>query len=199
MASEQQRVVMGMDPHKRSVTIEVMDGRRTGLGWRPVRHRRRRLPSDAGIPASVAGPGLGGRGLQRHRSAHRAASAGRRPRGGRRPGQAVGTCPGVLHRAWPQDRRHRRPLDRAGGGRDGWATGRWSMTSSSRCCESWPIGAGLWVPTTPGWSLSCTTCCSSSSGAERRRTSQPPRPSNCWHGSVHATPPAKPDVGSQPS
>jgi hypothetical protein len=35
MSSAQERVVIGMDPHKRSVTIEVMAGDETILGWRP--------------------------------------------------------------------------------------------------------------------------------------------------------------------
>jgi hypothetical protein len=32
MASEEQRVVVGMDPHERSVTIEVMDAEEQTLG-----------------------------------------------------------------------------------------------------------------------------------------------------------------------
>ena len=37
----------------------------------------------------------------------------------------------------------------------------WSTTSSSRCCGSWSTVAARWVRTTPGWSPSCTNCCSS--------------------------------------
>ena len=33
------RVVIGMDPHKRSATIEVMAADETVARWRPVRHR----------------------------------------------------------------------------------------------------------------------------------------------------------------
>ena len=33
------RVVIGMDPHKRSATIEVMTGDEIVVGGRPVRHR----------------------------------------------------------------------------------------------------------------------------------------------------------------
>ena len=33
------RVVIGMDPHKRSVTIEVMQADESIVGSRPVRHR----------------------------------------------------------------------------------------------------------------------------------------------------------------
>ena len=41
------RVVIGMDPHKRSATIEIIDDRETVAGGRPVRHRPGRLPGDA--------------------------------------------------------------------------------------------------------------------------------------------------------
>ena len=41
------RVIIGMDPHKRSATIEVIDDREKVLGAGPVRHRPRRLPGDA--------------------------------------------------------------------------------------------------------------------------------------------------------
>jgi hypothetical protein len=39
-----------------------------GAGHRPVRHRQGRLRRDAQACGRLAGPGLGGRGLQRHRS-----------------------------------------------------------------------------------------------------------------------------------
>ena len=58
------QVVIGMDPHKRSATIEVMAADETVAGRRPVRHRRGRVRRDAGRGAAVAGPDLGGRGLQ---------------------------------------------------------------------------------------------------------------------------------------
>jgi hypothetical protein len=58
-------VIIGMDPHKRSATIEVIDSRegilaqgRFGTGRRP----------------RVPGPDVGGRGLRRYRPAHRAAA-----------------------------------------------------------------------------------------------------------------------------
>jgi transposase len=41
-----QRVVIGMDPHKWSVTIEVMAPDERVLGWWPVRHRCHRLAVD---------------------------------------------------------------------------------------------------------------------------------------------------------
>jgi len=63
-----------MDPHKRSVTIEVMaadetvlDGGRFGTG---------RLPSDAGLHQAVAEPGLGDRRVQRPTSRNPSAIIG---------------------------------------------------------------------------------------------------------------------------
>jgi len=70
------RVVIGMDPHKRSVTIEVMapdetvlDGGRFAtddIGYAAMLREARRWP----------GAGLGGRGLQRDRAARRDETAG---------------------------------------------------------------------------------------------------------------------------
>ena len=40
-------VIIGMDPHKRSATIEVVDERGAGAGRRPVRHGQGRLRRDA--------------------------------------------------------------------------------------------------------------------------------------------------------
>ena len=60
------RVVIGMDPHKRSVTIEVMTPHESIVGGG-------RYGTDAdgygrllAYAPAVAGPGLGGRGLRRH-------------------------------------------------------------------------------------------------------------------------------------
>ena len=71
MSSDTDRVVIGMDPHKRSVTIEVMAGDETIARRRPVRHRPRRLPGDDALRQAVAGPGLGDRGLPGHRPPRR--------------------------------------------------------------------------------------------------------------------------------
>ncbi len=94
------------------------DRRRDGHRWGSVRHRFGRVRRDEALcqpdPARHRGPGLGGRGLQRHRSPHRDATACCRRAGHRRPTQDVRAGAGVLHRAGSQDRRHRRPLRRAG-------------------------------------------------------------------------------------
>ena len=66
-------VIIGMDPHKRSATIEVIDDVRGAVlaagrfgtdkvGYQQMLTAGRRLP----------GPGLGGGGLQRHRQTPRA-------------------------------------------------------------------------------------------------------------------------------
>lgn len=41
------KVFIGVDPHKLSATIEVVDHRETGLTLGPVRHRQGRIRSDA--------------------------------------------------------------------------------------------------------------------------------------------------------
>jgi hypothetical protein len=41
------RVVIGVDPHKRSATIEIVDGRERTLGQGRFGTRQRRLPADA--------------------------------------------------------------------------------------------------------------------------------------------------------
>ena len=66
------QVVIGMDPHKRSATIEVMAGDETVAGRWPVWHRRCRVPVDAG-----GRPGGGRSGCGRSRDAR--ASAGTSP------------------------------------------------------------------------------------------------------------------------
>ena len=58
-----ERVVIGMDPHKRSVTIEVMTADETVARWRPVRHRRGRVRGDARV--RVRRPGRTGSGRSR--------------------------------------------------------------------------------------------------------------------------------------
>jgi hypothetical protein len=73
------RVVIGMDPHKRSATIEVVTADETILGtgrfgtdeagFTAMRRLRQ------GDPARGRGPGVGGRGLQGDRSPHRIQAA----------------------------------------------------------------------------------------------------------------------------
>ena len=130
--------------------------------------------------APLAGPGLGDRGLRRDRQTHRGPAAGRWRGRRRRPAEAVGASPGLRDRAGPQDRRHRRALGRAGRDPDDADCGRWSTTSSSRCCGSWSTGVARWVRSTPARPLSCTSCCSSSSLAGRSGTCPRPRPRRCW-------------------
>jgi hypothetical protein len=49
------RVVIGVDPHKRSATIEIIRSGRRPSG-RAIRHRQRRLPGDAGRRHKICNP-----------------------------------------------------------------------------------------------------------------------------------------------
>jgi hypothetical protein len=49
------RVIIGVDPHKLSATIEFLDQRENVLGGGPVRHRPGGLPADAHRRAPLAG------------------------------------------------------------------------------------------------------------------------------------------------
>ena len=62
-------VIIGMDPHKRSATIEVLDQRERllGAGRFSTDTAGYRLPADADRRAGVQGPDVGGRGRERHR------------------------------------------------------------------------------------------------------------------------------------
>ena len=105
-------VVVGMDPHKRSATIEVMAGDETVLGRgrygtdgpgyramvRAVRHWPQRTWAIEGC-----------QGIGRH-IAMRLIAEGEHVVDV--PAKAVRAHPGVRHRAGPQDRRHRRALHR---------------------------------------------------------------------------------------
>jgi hypothetical protein len=112
------RVVIGMDPHKRSATIEVLDGRERVLqvgrfgtdrhGYRDMLGAGRRWPDRVWAIEGCNGVG-------RH-LAQRLVADGEP--GGGCAGEAVGAGPGVRHRARAQDRRHRRALGRGGGAAD---------------------------------------------------------------------------------
>jgi len=92
------RVVIGMDPHKRSATIEVLDERERVISTGPVRHRWGGLPQHVGRGAQMAAANLGGRRNPGRRAASRAAP-GRRQRGRRGcASQAVRARSGVLDR-----------------------------------------------------------------------------------------------------
>ena len=72
-------VVIGVDPHKMSVTIEVVDHPRAAVGVGRFGTDRGRLRRVDALCEAVARPGLGCRGSQRRRpSAGPAAGRGRR-------------------------------------------------------------------------------------------------------------------------
>ena len=106
------QVIIGVDPHKLSATIEVVDDREKVLGsgrfttdragYAAMRRYAKAWPERvwAVEGANGVGPTAG------------AAAAGGRRAGGRRPGQARRPGPALRHRPQPQDRRARRALDR---------------------------------------------------------------------------------------
>ncbi len=107
-------VVIGIDPHKRSATIEVMAGDETILdGGRFAAdvdgYRAKLVLAKRFAERTWAIEGCNGIG--RH-IAHRLLDEWRD--GGRRPTEAVRAHAGVRDRAGPQNRRHRRALGRAG-------------------------------------------------------------------------------------
>ena len=71
------QVIIGVDPHKLSATIEVVDQHEKLLDG-AVHHRPSRLRSEAQVRRRLARPGLGCRGQQRSRPTSRAATPRRR-------------------------------------------------------------------------------------------------------------------------
>jgi hypothetical protein len=97
------RVVIGMDPHKRSATIEIIDEREQVLAQGRYGTDTDGYQQMLAARPPASGPGVGGGGLRRDRSARRpAAGRGRRDRT-RRAREAVCAGPGVRHRPGPQD------------------------------------------------------------------------------------------------
>ncbi len=98
-------VTVGVDPHKKSVTIEAIDDQEKKLATGRFGTGTRDYKAMLGyVPPAVAAPPVGHRGRPRCGPAAGTAAARRRRVGGRRPGQARGTGPGVRHRQRPQDR-----------------------------------------------------------------------------------------------
>jgi hypothetical protein len=62
-------VIIGMDPHKRSATIEVIDERATVLAGGKYGTDTAGYGQMLAAARKFRGPGLGGGGLQRHRPA----------------------------------------------------------------------------------------------------------------------------------
>ena len=72
------RVFIGVDPHKLSATIEVVDDRETVLARGRFGTDKAGLHGDAHVREDVAAADLGGGGQQRRRPVTGAAAAGRR-------------------------------------------------------------------------------------------------------------------------
>ncbi len=110
------RVFIGVDPHKLSATIEVVDDRETVLATGRFATDKAGYTRDAPTRRVLPGSGVGGRGQQRRRPPAGAAAARRRGGGGGRAGEAVGPGADVRHRPQPQDRPARRARGRGGRG-----------------------------------------------------------------------------------
>ena len=108
-------VFIGVDPHRLSATIEVVDRHERVLATGRFADGQGRLRGDAPTRRRVPGPGVGGGGHQGYGApAGAAAPRGRRdPRG--RAGEAVRAV-GSWIRARPQDRRPRCARGRGGRG-----------------------------------------------------------------------------------
>jgi transposase len=120
-------VVIGMDPHKRSATIEVIDdrsrsSRRDATARTPSATKRCSWPA-AGSPTGS------GRSRRVAESAHRAAPVRRRRDRARRASEAVRPGAGVRHRAGPQDRPGRRAQRRGGRATKPRPTAGWPPTT----------------------------------------------------------------------
>ena len=118
MSSTKKGVIIGVDPHKMSVTIEVVDTHERLLGSGRFDTTNAGYADDEALCEAVARPALGRRGSQRRRSSA-GPTARRRRRAGRRcAGEARGPGAAVRHRPQPQDRRPGRPLHRRRRGPD---------------------------------------------------------------------------------
>ncbi len=110
-----EQVIIGVDPHKLSATIEVVDGHERMLG--SGRFATDRAGYSAMRRYAKAWPGrVWAVGSEWGRPAVGAAAPGVRRAGRGRAGEASGQGPAVRHRPQPQDRRPRRPLDCDGRG-----------------------------------------------------------------------------------
>ena len=153
------QVIIGVDPHKRSATIEIINDREQAVG-------QGRFGTDRDGYQAMLTAGRqhkdrvwaveGCSGIGRH-VATRLLADGE---------QVVDVPPKLSARVrvfstgqGPRPTRPTRTPSRSSA--PGWpACARSWTTSSSPSCACWLTGAGRSVRTTPAWSLSCTTCCS---------------------------------------
>ena len=157
------RVIIGVDPHKLSATIEVLDqwenvlGRgRFGTdrdGYRQMltvgRHVAQRLVADGETVLDV-------------------------------PAKAVRPGPGVLDRPWPQDRRHRRARDRGRRRAHAQPDAGQRRRRAGCLCGCWPTAATNLPAPAPARCPGCTGCYSSSSPVAHPDSCPPPKPKHSW-------------------
>ena len=145
-------VIIGVDPHKMSATIEVVDHPRAVARVGPVRHRQGRLCRDAALCEAVAATGSG-------RSREPTAPAVRWPSGWSRPASRSSMC---------------RPSSRPGSGSSTPATTArptpW-MRTPSRSSRSAHPGCGWWPRTVSSRRCGCSPTAATSSPTSGSRPS----------------------------
>ena len=194
----QQRMVVGVDPHKRSVTIEMMGPRRRC--WAMARTGTdvagtRRV---ATLREPVRAPGLGDRGLCRNRPSRRCPAAR-----GRRTVVDVplGCRPKVRVSATGQGRK----TDATDVTPSPWSESAWpgygrsSPTPTSPCSGCLADRRRQIGESTSGRSPSCTPCCSSCSPVGEEEDLSAAQASNCSPQCGHAMWSARPDAALPPS
>jgi transposase len=157
MSSKAERVVIGMDPHKRSATIEVMTADEAIVGGG-------RFGTDRAGYAAMLTYGRqwtdrvwaveGCAGIGKHIANRLLADAE----------EVVDVPPKLSARARVFATGQGRKTDATDAHSvalvPGWpGCVWWSTTSSSRCCGSWSTDVDPSVRSTLGWSPSCTSCC----------------------------------------
>ena len=194
-----ERVVIGVDPHKLSATIEVVDQRENLLGSGRFTTDKAGYAAMRKYVEPVAGPGVGGRGQPRRGPSVGAAAVGGRRAGRRCAGQARRPGTAARHRPRPQDRRPRRALGRGRRGpRQGPARARPRRPARGAADAGRPPRPA--VESAGGDRQPAATAARRThSRARRRRTSPPCRPRRSWPACVPATSPARPAAGSPPT
>ena len=173
------KVFIGVDPHKLSATIEVVDDHETVLATGRFATDKAGYAAMRKHVAGVAGAGLGGRGQQRRRPPAGAAAARRRRARRRRAGEAVRPGAAVRHRPQPQDRRPRRARDRGGRGAHQGAAGAGLRRRARGAADAGRPPRRADPAPGPDRQPAAPAAVRTGSGTGARRTSPPARPRRC--------------------
>ncbi|MFC4784967.1 IS110 family transposase [Nocardioides sp. MAHUQ-72] len=160
MQEQAERIVIGMDPHKRSATIEVMTADETIVGggrFATDREGYAEMRRYAAQWRERVWAIEGCAGIGKHIAVRLLAD----------DEEIVDMPPNLSARARVFATGQGRKTDATDAhsvalvGTRTSGLGRWSTTSSSRCCGAWSTVAAHWVRSTPARALSCTSCSSS--------------------------------------